>query len=187
MATLAAGASRLLVVDVQTRLLPAIDGWESLVTRVAALIEAADALGVPLLASEQYPQGLGPTVDPLATAIGDRRLAKVSFSALREPAIAERLADADGAAATLVLCGIEAHVCVLQTALDLAAAGRRVALVGDATGSRRAADHALALARARAHGIEVVGTEMVLFEWLERADSAAFRALQPRIKALAGA
>ena len=186
MAILRAEDSRLLVIDMQERLLPAIRDGAAVVQRVAALIAAADALDVPLLATEQYPKGLGPSVPALAPAIGDRRVAKVAFSAVRETPAADWV-ERGGPAATLVLCGVEAHVCVLQTALDLAAGGRSVALVADAVGSRRPEDRALALERARAHGIGVVGAEMVLFEWLARADTPAFRRLQPVIKALAAA
>ena len=184
MAKLQAAKSALLVIDMQERLLPAIHDAAELVSRVAALIAAADILGVPVLATEQYPKGLGATVAALAPTIGDRRVAKVAFSAAGEAAVAEWLAATD-ATATVVLCGAEAHVCVLQTALDLAATGRTVAVVADAAGSRRAADRALALDRARAHGIDVVGAEMAIFEWLARADTPAFRQLQPVIKALA--
>ena len=183
MAKLQAAESALLVIDMQERLLPAIHDSAAVVSRVAALITAADLLGVPVLATEQYPKGLGATVADLAPTIGDRRVAKLAFSAAGEAAVAAWLAAAD-AKATVALCGVEAHVCVLQTALDLAAAGRSVAVVADAAGSRRPEDRALALDRARAHGIGVVGAEMVIFEWLARADTPAFRQLQPVIKAL---
>ena len=186
MVRLQAEQSRLLVVDMQERLLPAIHAGSEVARRVAALVTAADALDVPLLATEQYPRGLGRTVPALAEMIGQRRVEKLAFSAAGEPEVAAWLDDGAGARRPhIVLCGIEAHICVLQTALALAGAGRSVALVADAAGSRRPEDRSLALDRARAHGIAVVGVEMVLFEWLGAAGTPAFRRLQPVIKALA--
>ncbi len=188
MARLRAERSRLLVIDMQERLLPEIHGGAAVSARVAALASAADILGVPLLATEQYPKGLGPTIPALQAVVGPRRVEKLAFSAAAEPGVTAWLEN-DGAkrGATLVLCGVEAHVCVLQTAMALAEAGHAVALVADASGSRRPEDRALALERARDHAIAVVGAEMVLFEWLGEAGTPAFRRLHPVIKALAGA
>jgi nicotinamidase-related amidase len=184
MPLLARTSSLLLVIDMQERLLPAIHDAEAVTDRTLALVAGAGTLGVPVLASEQYPKGLGRTVPPLAGRIGeDARVEKTCFSAGGAPEIAAALARLDPAG-VVVLAGVEAHVCVLQTALDLAGSGRRVALAADAAGSRRPEDRALALARARAHGIDVVTTEMVLFEWLGRAGTAEFRVLQPLLRAL---
>ncbi len=170
-----------LVVDVQERLAPAIADGASVVERCRLLVEGARRLGVPVIASEQYPKGLGPTLERLRTSLGDApRIEKLAFSCAREPAILEVLR-ATGRS-TVLVCGMEAHVCVLQSALDLRTQGFRVAVVADATGSRRPDSRALALERARAAGCTVVDVEMALFEWLERAGTEAFRTLAPWIR-----
>lgn len=170
-----------LVVDVQERLAPAIDRGAEIVARCRLLALAARRLGVPLLASEQYPKGLGPTLEALRACLGDApRLAKTSFSCADEPSIVAAVA-ATGRR-TLVLCGMEAHVCVLQTALGFRARGLEVAVVADATGSRRPESRRLALERARAAGCAVVDVEMAVFEWLGRAGTEEFRALAPLLK-----
>lgn len=166
------------MIDVQERLVPAIHDGETMVARTLRLAEAAVLLGVPVRASEQYPQGLGPTVAPLAAYPG-ATLTKTSFSAVRDPGFAGLLPDE---ASEVVVAGCEAHVCVLQTALDLAGTGRRVLLVADATGSRDPADKAAAVERARRHGVEVVTSEMVLFEWLGDAKHPKFREVQKLLK-----
>ena len=172
---LRADRSMLLVVDVQARLVPAIHDGVALVERVVWLVRLAQALGVPVAATEQYPQGLGPTVPALAAllprgAIGE----KAHFSCTAAgclPALpgAER--------PQVVLAGTEAHVCVLQTAFGLVAEGREVYVVADAVGSRAPADRLLALERMSRRGVGVVSGEMVGFEWLERAGTERFRAI----------
>lgn len=172
---LCAGTSTLLVVDVQSRLVPAIHEGAAVVGRVVWLVRLAQALGIPVAATEQYPQGLGPTVPDVAAlmpagAIGS----KVHFSC----AAAGCLDALPGAARPqVVVAGIEAHVCVLQTAFGLAAQGREVFVVADAVGSRDPANRALALERMGQRGIGIVSGEMVGFEWLERAGTERFRAL----------
>ncbi len=162
---LCAGTSTLLVVDVQARLVPAIHEGAAVVGRVVWLVRLAQALGIPVAATEQYPQGLMP-----AGAIGS----KVHFSC----AAAGCLDALPGAGRPqVVIAGIEAHVCVLQTALGLAAQGREVFVVADAVGSRDPANRALALERMGRRGIGIVSGEMVGFEWLERAGTERFRAL----------
>lgn len=168
-----AAASSLLIVDVQQKLVPAIHDGAALVERIAWLVQVAQRLGVPVAASEQYPQGLGPTVERLAvlippTAIGT----KVHFSC----AEAACLAELPGAEREqVVIAGMEAHVCVLQTALGLAGQGRQVFVVADGIGSRDPANHELGIARMRDHGVGIVSREMVAFEWLARAGTAEFR------------
>lgn len=173
-----AARSELLVIDLQTRLLPAIDGAAAILGNAVRLTTAARRLGIPVTFTEQYPRGLGPTAAELAPE-PDRTLAKLCFDALADPAIAARLDPSDR---TLVLAGCEAHVCVLQTALSLCARGRSVALVADATGSRSPANHRAALDRLARHGVELVTTEMVIFEWLGTAENPAFRELMALVK-----
>lgn len=173
--------SCLLVIDMQERLLPAMAAAQAIARNAATLVRAANRLGVPVLASEQYRRGLGATVPALAAELPAAcTIEKLHFSCLADPGFAERFRGLGRAQA--VVTGIEAHVCVLQTALDLNAAGVRTFVVADATGSRTDASLEVALARARAGGIEVVTTEMVVFEWLRRAGTPEFKELSALIK-----
>jgi len=173
--------SLLLVIDVQERLAPAIAEGGARIARTRLLLEGARRLEVPVLATEQYPKGLGRTVaDLLPWPAGTEVFEKIAFSAVREPAFADRLAARERD--QIVLCGMESHVCVLQTALDLLARGFAVFAVADACGSRRPESHELALARLRQEGARVVNAEMVLFEWLERAGTQTFRAISRLVK-----
>lgn len=173
--------SLLLVVDVQQRLAPAVAERERVEARIAMLIRGARRLGVPLRASEQYPQGLGPTVPALAALLEEaERLPKRAFSCAAEP---DFLAALRGLGRSqVVICGMEAHVCVLQTALGLQAAGFRVFAVADAMGSRDPANREVALQRLAGAGVVPVTSEMVLFEWLGDCDNAAFKDLLGLIK-----
>lgn len=156
-----AATSTLLVVDIQERLLPAIDDGPALVEYSQWLLRVARALDVPVLASEQYSKGLGPTVAALRDELEPTQiLEKLDFSADRRQ---------------FVVCGSEAHVCVLQTVLDLLGRGREVFVVEEAIGSRRPSDKALAVERMRQAGAMIVSREMVAFEWMERAGSDRFR------------
>jgi nicotinamidase-related amidase len=136
---------------------------------------------VPILVSEQNPRGLGPTVASVRSLADDREVVeKMHFSCLGDDGFARRWRDLDRP--QTVVAGIEAHVCVLQTALDLLAAGSRVFVVADATSSRSPDNHRAALERLRADGAEIVSTEMVVFEWLVRAGTPEFRELSALIK-----
>ncbi len=186
---LTADGAVLLLIDMQQRLMPVIHDQETVVARAVRLAEAARLMDVPVLATEQNPAGLGPTVPPLS-AYPQKVLAKTAFSAARDPGLATLLpaaeagalaADAAGAR-EIVVVGVEAHVCVLQTVLDLLARGQRVAVAADAVGSRDPADKAAALNRARQHGAEIVTSEMVLFEWLRDSQHPKFREVQKLLK-----
>ncbi len=171
----------LLVVDVQRKLAPAIAGGEAAIARTRLLLEGARRLEVPVLATEQYPRGLGATVEELLPWPEDTAVfEKIGFSAMRDAAFADHLA-ARGRE-QIVICGMESHVCVLQTALDLLARGHAVFVAADACGSRHPRSHELALARLRQEGARVVDSEMVLFEWLEEAGTDSFRAISRLIK-----
>jgi nicotinamidase-related amidase len=165
--------SALLVVDVQERLLPHIHDWQTLLENVSWLVRVAGRIGVPVLASEQYPKGLGHTDGSLAKLIPAGSVAeKLHFSCVAADCLSG-LAGCDRP--QVIVCGIESHVCVLQTSLELRGQGREVFVVADAVGSRDPENKALALARMRAHGIEVVAREMVAFEWLRQAGTPLFR------------
>lgn len=162
--------SLLLIIDFQSRLMPAIADGASAVKNAGRLIEIADMVGVPRLFTEQYARGLGSTVSDLP-ADRDRVFHKQSFDACREAHFLDRI-PADG---HIVVAGCEAHVCVLQTVLGLIAASRRTYVVSDALGSRRPEDKAAAIQRMAHHGAEIVTSEMVTFEWLQTADHPQFR------------
>jgi nicotinamidase-related amidase len=176
-------ASVLLLIDLQEKLLPAISGWADLVPRAALILEAAKVLGIPVVVTEQYPQGLGPTVEAIRRELppGTVPLAKTTFSCVSEPGIAATLAATKRS--QVVIAGIETHVCVAQTALELAAGGWAVSVAADATGSRRAGDRDAALERMRRAGIVITTAEAVTFEWLRRAGTPEFKAIQRRLKA----
>ncbi len=165
--------SSLLVVDVQGKLVPAITGWQTLLDQIIWLIRVARRMEVPVLACEQYPQGLGPTHPAVAAELPEGCIAsKLHFSAV---AGACHALDQSGGTAQYIVCGMETHVCVLQTVMELLAGGKQVFVVQEAVGSRRESDKSLALARMRDGGASIVSREMVAFEWLRRANSELFR------------
>ena len=177
--------SQLLIVDVQDKLLDAISGKDRVVERSVRLVRAARLLGVPITVSEQYPQGLGPTVDPIRDAYANAGFIvdKVEFSCLKSEPLRDRLHGLRRQGRPqVVIGGIEAHVCVLQTAIDLEAQGFEAFVVADAIGSRSKLNRKLAINRLQNAGADVVDSEMVLFEWLERAGTPEFKELQALIK-----
>ena len=171
-------SAAVLLIDLQERLMPAIYDGEVVVARAARLAEGARLLEVPIRATEQYPAGLGRTV-PLLAAYPQAVLAKTTFSAIEDPGFSGLL---PAGTSEIVVAGCEAHVCVLQTVLGLLPRGHRVLLVADAVGSRDPADRAAAIDRARHHGVEIVTSEMVLFEWLRDAQHPKFREVQKLLK-----
>jgi nicotinamidase-related amidase len=175
------GEAVLVVVDVQERI-NAVMADQAHLARIAVLVEACSALGVPVIATEQYPKGLGQTVASLGQLLPGPPLVKDSFSCAREPAIRAALEAAGRRQA--IVAGIEAHVCVLQTALDLATAGFQVHVPYDAVSSRRPADKESALDRMAAAGVVVTTTESALFELLERCGTDEFRAVSRMIRAI---
>ena len=181
---LRAEATILLVVDVQERLFPAMDAdhREEVMRNIKVLVAAARRLGLPILATEQYPKGLGHTLPELREALGPgvEPLDKVSFSCGAVEPVRARLAAAGRRQA--VLAGIEAHVCVLVAALDLLAQGYTVHVVADAVTSRTQANWRLAMDQLRQAGAVVTTTETVLFQLLRQADTEEFRELARLIR-----
>lgn len=166
--------SCLLVVDFQERLMPAIHDADRTVANGAELIQIAQRLEVPVLASEQYPKGLGHTVSAIRDLLpAEAFMEKMHFSCAADRNCMRRI-DALGRV-QIVIIGAEAHVCVLQTALDLRAVGKEVYLVADAVSSRSPRDVELALERMRTEGVQVVSREMVVFEWLHQSGTERFR------------
>jgi nicotinamidase-related amidase len=171
----------LVVLDIQERLLPAIFEKERVVQNTVRLLKGAAVLGLPIIVTEQYRKGIGPTVPEIARAIpGFAPLEKLTFSACGAPGFLEALA-AKGLT-DLALCGIEAHVCVSQTCLELLDRGFRCFVVADAISSRTAANHHLAAERMRQAGAVIVSTEMLLFELLERAGTPEFKQVLALVK-----
>jgi nicotinamidase-related amidase len=172
MPTLDRSRSVLCLIDLQERLVPAIDGGGDVVANAGRLLAAAEELSVPVLMTEQNPQGLGPTVPELARPDGTVPVvAKMEFDACRARGVIESLPPGHH----VVVAGMEAHVCVLQTVLGLLDRSRRAYVVADAIGSRRPDSKAAALARLERAGAEIVTTEMVLFEWLGTAEDPKFK------------
>jgi nicotinamidase-related amidase len=173
--------SQLLVVDVQERLAPAIADGPAVERQVGILLDAARELLVPIVVSEQYRKGLGATLPSLLARIpAAQPLEKMEFSCFANSGLRATLTA--GSRRSTVICGTEAHVCVLQTALEMHAAGLTVCVVADAVGSRRPESRQVALDRMRAAGIDVVTTEMVLFEWLRTAAAPEFKAVSKLIR-----
>lgn len=171
----------LLVVDIQERLLPAIYEKQRVLQNALILARAAGILNLPVHVTEQYRKGLGATVPELVAAIpGILPLEKLTFSSTGAPGLLDRLRA--GGARDIILCGIEAHVCVTQTCLDLLREGFTPFVVTDATSSRTAANHQAGIDRMRAAGAIVVSTEMILFELLERAGTVEFKHVLDLVK-----
>ncbi len=176
-----ASESCLLLVDVQSRLLPAMYDPDGLVRNCRILLQSARRLQIPILASEHNPDGIGATDDAVADLIPAGSVAeKIHFSGYAEPSFRARIEQTD--CRQFVICGSEAHVCVMQTALDLAEAGYETFVVEDATSSRMESDQKAALRRMRDFGVTAVTTEMVVFEWLHRSDTPVFKELLQLIK-----
>ena len=166
--------SSLLVVDVQEKLCPVMDDPRAVLHNGARLMRGAARLGIPVTVTEQYPEGIGPTMFDLRELTGPENvLQKRTFSSAAEETIVARLRDIGRP--QVVVCGIEAHVCVLQTALGLKEIGYEVYVVRDACSSRRVSDRDAAFARMAAAGVGVVTTEMALFEWVGDSRHEAFR------------
>jgi nicotinamidase-related amidase len=164
--------SVLCLIDLQERLVPAISGGEDVVANAGRLLAAAEALGVPVVVTEQNPKGLGSTVPELARPEGPHPVvAKMTFDACQAAGVVDVLKPGHH----VVVAGCEAHVCVLQTVLGLVDRSRRVYVVADAIGSRRPENRDAALRRMERSGAELVTTEMVLFEWLGTAEHPQFK------------
>ncbi len=173
----------LVIVDVQERLFAAMDveRRDEMIANIKTLTTAARRLGVPVLVTEQYPRGLGRTLPELRTLLdGLAPIEKTTFSCGGVAGFVDRLRALE--ADRVILAGIEAHVCVLLTALDLLAAGFRPAIVADAVCSRRREHLELGLAQARQAGVVVTAMETVVFELLGRADTDAFREISKLLR-----
>jgi nicotinamidase-related amidase len=174
-----ANETALLVVDVQDKLMAKIPEADALVRDIAFLIDAARLAGVEVLATEQYPRGLGPTVAALAERVPSRP-DKVAFSCCAVAGLTEGLRQARRT--RVLLAGIEAHVCVMQTALDLLAANFRVYIAADACASRYAIDRELALRRLEQAGAILTTVETAAFEWLGGSTHPRFKQMSALVQ-----
>lgn len=167
--------STLLIIDIQERLLPAILDSDVMIEHAAWLQQIARRVEVPVLITEQYSKGLGPTAAILREGVDAASiLEKMEFSSAADGELFTR---PGGERPQFVVCGCETHVCVMQTVLDLLERGCQVFVVEEAVSSRRASDKALALQRMRQAGAEIVSREMVAFEWMERAGTELFKSI----------
>ena len=173
------GDTALVVIDVQEKLISLIPGFGRIVWNIGRLIDGCKILNVPLLGTEQYPKGLGGTVRELADRTGPLA-AKLNFSCCACDEFWQKLAALD--VPKVLLCGIEAHVCIQQTALDLLAAGYRVFLAVDAIGARFEIDCQVALRRMDSAGATLTTTEAALFELCEVAGTPEFKQLSALVK-----
>lgn len=176
-----ADASCLVVIDMQERLVPAMQAPARTLKNTRLLLSTARRLQVPVLITEQYPKGLGHTVREIAeVADGMPVFEKVHFSCFEDTEFAKAFRDLGRP--QVVIAGMEAHICVTQTAAQLMEEGYEVFVVTDATSSRTLTSEQACLDRLQASGAGIVTTEMVVFEWLGRADTPEFKELLPLIK-----
>jgi len=168
------------VVDVQVKLAHVMPDRDAVIDGVSRLVRGSAALNVPVVWTEQYPDGLGPTVPELAGLIAGEPVVKRSFSCCGEPSFTEAM-DRVGRRQVL-LAGMETHVCVYQTAVDLLAGGCEVQVVSDAVCSRTAENRGVGLARMVAAGASITSVETALFELLKVAEGPAFKAILQIVK-----
>ena|SRR5687767_7275291 len=172
----------LVIIDVQEKLMPVIDGAKSVLRNIDRLVRGFHILGIPVILTEQYVKGLGPTVEAIREALADsyRPIEKDCFSAQGCSAFAKQLAALGRR--QVVIAGVETHVCVYQTVLDLLSAGLEVTLAADAMSSRTAENRDIALQRMILEGAKVSSTEMTLFELVGVSGTAEFRGISRLIK-----
>lgn len=174
------GETILVVIDLQERLLPVIPAQSQVLWNVERLVEGVAALGMSIVATEQYPEKLGPTVSPIRERLSRPAVAKLAFSCAGCEELFEGLLDQG--IHRLLLCGIETHVCVLQSAYDLISQGFSVTLASDAVGARYDNDHRWALRRLESAGVVVTTTEAALFELCTRAGTSQFKQISQLAK-----
>lgn len=173
--------SQLVVIDIQDKLAAAIPNNKELCACATRLVDTASQLHIPTTLTEHCSDKIGSTLAPLRSRFTDDQIIqKRHFSACAENNFQNRVRDADRP--QVIICGMEAHVCVLQTSLHLQLHGFNTFIVDDASGSRRHNDKAVAFDRARQEGVRIVSAEMVMFEWLEHADTSEFKSVLALIK-----
>ncbi|WP_373533029.1 hydrolase [Vampirovibrio sp.] len=179
---LSADNTLLLIVDIQEKLLSAMENPEKLIEKVSALIQGCTALNIPIVVSEQVPHKLGPTAKELLAHLPDETTtwAKTAFGCVQDANIQAHLSQLKRK--QVILCGLETHVCVSQTAHQLLSQGHQVHLITDACQSRHKKDHKTGLSKMTQSGVIPSSVEMALFEMLASCEHAAFRQVQSLIK-----
>jgi len=173
--------SVLVVIDMQERLVPAMMAPARTIRNARTLLQAAEKIGIPTLLTEQYPRGLGATIPEIKSVAGTSEiLPKMHFSCMEDSGFAKAFKSLNRR--QVVLTGMEAHICVVQTAVGLVEEGFEVFFVSDATASRTLENEAACLVRLSAIGVSIVTTEMVIFEWLGNASADAFKDILTLIK-----
>ncbi len=171
----------LMVIDPQEKLMAVVSEAERVVKNISLLLRLADTFGLPVIPTTQYVKGLGPYVEPLKELVSPYKLYdKVEFSAFKNETI--KAACKELKRRTLILCGVETHICVYQTALSALMEGQEVVVAADATSSRSLENMKYGLERMREIGAQVFSTEMIIYEMLEKAGTEAFKALLPYLK-----
>ena len=180
---LAAEQCALVVIDIQEKLLPPIFQKEQLVRNAQLLIRAAGILKIPALVSTQYAKGLGGTVPEVASLLpGTDAIDKTLFSCFGSDVFCSVLKRMPGKRNTLLLCGMESHICVTQTALGALREGYLVHVASDAVSSRTEWNWKIGLDRMRSAGAVISSTEMMIYELMRASSSAAFKELLPHLK-----
>lgn len=170
----------LLIIDIQERILNVINENERVVENSLKLIKGFKAMGLPIYFTEQYPKGLGPTEENIAKELNGNAIQKMTFSCSGAGDLFKELIEED--IKQVVVCGIEGHVCVQQTVLDLLQNGFQVNLAADAVSSRKKIDYEISLKRMAQHGAEITTSEAVLFELLEVCGTDVFKAVSKIVK-----
>jgi len=169
-----------LIIDIQEKLFPHMDQKESLLKKTAMLLEGLKVLGIPLVITEQYPKGLGPTIKQISEVVPEVVIEKIAFSCCDEPTVLRSPHFQNRK--TVIICGIEAHVCVLQTVVDLIGSRFSAVVVEDCISSRNPVDKQVALERMRAEGAVVSTCESILFELARVAGTDEFKAISRIVK-----
>lgn len=179
--TLKVESTALLIIDIQERILPVIRKYERVIENSLKLIKGFKIMGLPIFYTEQYPKGLGPTTPELLEELeGNEAIQKMSFSCAGAGDLFKNLTDKN--ITQVVVCGVESHVCVQQTVLDLLENDFQVNLAADACSSRRKFDYEIALSRMSANGAEVTTVESILFELLNVCGTDEFKGISKIVK-----
>jgi nicotinamidase-related amidase len=173
--------TRLLIVDMQEKFVPVIEEIDGVIENCVKLMQGAKILGIPISATEQYPKGLGATIPQIAEHLNKDIPEKLDFSCLNALDWAESGNEPDGRSRVIV-AGIETHICIQQTALDLLAYGFRVIIPADAVSSRRSFDYEVALQRMAESGAVITTTESILFELCQTAAAPEFKEISRLVK-----
>lgn len=181
-------SSFLMMIDIQERLIPAVHNNQEVVSNSVKLLKAANELSVPLIFSEQYPKGIGPTIPEISSLIpeGSPKIEKLEFSCCDNPGFSDSFLNLrfnSGTKDTAILFGVETHICVFATALDLQEKfNLNVVIAADSCGSRSPENHSLALDALRSSGCMVVPTETVIYQLIGKAGTPQFKTLLPLFK-----